>query len=67
MTTFQPQPLSLADVDLHRPEAAAALLRIRMATLWRLVRAGRLPVVRVLGHPRFRADDLATLREPRTG
>lgn len=50
--------------QLHRPEAAAAFLGVSVATLWRLVRAGRLRVVRVLGHPRFTTDDLAALREP---
>jgi len=49
---------------LVRREMAASILGISLATLARMVRKKRVPVVRVLGRPRFRVDDLLALREP---
>lgn len=65
-----PISMALNDFDrdnkeLLRREAAAAWLGISVATLARLVRAGRLQVVRVLGRPRYRLTDLAAVREPK--
>lgn len=50
---------------LVKRETAAAVLDVSLATLHRMVRDGRVPVVHVLGRPRFRLSDLYALREPK--
>ena len=40
------------------------MLGISLASLWRRVRSGQLPVVRVLGRPRFWTDDIEAAMTP---
>lgn len=55
----------LSDVEsLVRTEEAATTLGVSAATLRRFVRSGRLPVLHVLGRPRFRRSDLLALKRP---
>ncbi|MDB4963960.1 MAG: hypothetical protein JWP01_3959 [Myxococcales bacterium] len=50
---------------LVKRETAAAVLDVSLATLHRMIRDGRVPVVHVLGKPRFRLSDLYALRQPK--
>jgi excisionase family DNA binding protein len=61
LDSISPQPRARTGPLLLRVKDAASLLGVHRATIWRLVKAGRLETVELLGSLRVRRADIEAL------